>query len=62
VGAIQTHPLGDALVLENEMAQAVASRGLVTVNGVEHARLKAALRVSPEVQNYLQGNSTRSYN
>jgi TolB-like protein len=46
----------DALVLESEVAQAIAGRVEVTVIGVERARLVAARQVSPEVyESYLKG-------
>src|SRR5438093_3049726 len=48
--------LGDALVLESEVAQAIAGRVEVTVTGAERARLVAARQVSPEVyESYLKG-------
>jgi TolB-like protein/Tfp pilus assembly protein PilF len=51
--------LGDALVLESEVAQAIAGRVEVTVTGAERARLVAARQVSPEVyQSYLKGQFT----
>ena len=51
--------LGDALVLESEVAQAIAGRVEVTVTGAERARLVAARQVSPEVyESYLKGQFT----
>jgi TolB-like protein len=51
--------LGDALVLESEVAPATAGRGEVTVTGAERARLVAARQVSPEVyESYLKGQFT----
>jgi TolB-like protein/Flp pilus assembly protein TadD len=51
--------LGDALALESEIAQAIATRVEVTVTGEEHARLVASRPVSPEVYEvYLKGLST----
>jgi TolB-like protein/DNA-binding winged helix-turn-helix (wHTH) protein/Flp pilus assembly protein TadD len=48
--------LGDALTLENEVAQAIARRVEVTLSGDERARLVAARPVSPEVyESYLKG-------
>ncbi len=63
-GATDTHfwseaydrDLGDALGLESEVAQSIARRVEVTVNGDEHSRLVAARPVSPEVyESYLKG-------
>jgi TolB-like protein/Tfp pilus assembly protein PilF len=49
---------GDALVLESEVAQAIAGRVQAAVTGAERARLVAARQVSPEVyQSYLKGQS-----
>jgi len=48
--------LGDALVLESEVAQDIAGRVQATVTGTERARLVAARKVSPEVyESYLKG-------
>jgi TolB-like protein len=48
--------LGDALALESEVAQAIATRVEVTVTGEEHERLAAVRPVSPEVyEAYLKG-------
>jgi TolB-like protein/Tfp pilus assembly protein PilF len=53
--------LGDALLLESEVAQAIAGRVEVTVTGVEHARLVAARQVSPDVyESYLKGQFTET--
>jgi TolB-like protein/tetratricopeptide (TPR) repeat protein len=50
--------LGDALALESEVAQAIATRVEVTVTGEEHARLVAVRPVSPEVyEAYLKGRA-----
>jgi len=52
--------LGDALVLESEVAQAIAGRVEVTVTGAERARLVAAHHVSPEVyESYLKGQFSK---
>jgi TolB-like protein/DNA-binding winged helix-turn-helix (wHTH) protein/Flp pilus assembly protein TadD len=52
--------LGDALTLESEVAQSIASRVEVTVTGEERARLVAARPVSPEVyESYLKGRFAR---
>jgi TolB-like protein/Tfp pilus assembly protein PilF len=54
--------LGDALVLESEVAQAIARRVQATVTGAERARLVAARQVSPEVyESYLKGQFTGDY-
>jgi TolB-like protein/DNA-binding winged helix-turn-helix (wHTH) protein/Tfp pilus assembly protein PilF len=51
--------LGDALVLESEVAQAIAGRVEVTITGAERTRLVAARQVSPEVyESYLKGQFT----
>ena len=48
--------LGDALTLENEVAQSIARRVEVTVTGQEHSRLVAARHIAPEVyESYLKG-------
>src|SRR6267378_2925964 len=48
--------LGDALVLESEVAQDIAGRVQATVTGTERARLVAARKVSSEVyESYLKG-------
>jgi len=48
--------LGQALALESEVAQAIASRVQVTVTGEERQRLVAARHVAPEVyESYLKG-------
>jgi len=48
--------LGDALVLESEVAQAIAQRVQVTFTGDERARLAATRSVAPEVyESYLKG-------
>jgi TolB-like protein/tetratricopeptide (TPR) repeat protein len=53
--------LGDALVLESEVAQSIARKVEVTVTGEERARLVAARPVSPEAyENYLKGLAARS--
>jgi len=53
---------GDALVLESEVAQAIAWRVRATVTGPERARLVAARQVLPEVyESYLRGMFTDSY-
>src|SRR4029077_13756290 len=53
--------LGDALLLESEVAQAIAGRVEVTVTGAEHARLVAARQVSPDVyESYLKGQFTET--
>jgi len=53
---------GDALVLESEVAQAIASRVRATVTGPERARLVAARQVLPEVyESYLRGMFAGSY-
>jgi len=55
--------LGDVLVLESEVAQAIAARVQATITGVERARLSASRQVSPEVyESYLKGQFNRSYN
>jgi pentatricopeptide repeat protein len=63
-GATDTHfwseaydrDLGDALALESEVAQSIARRVDVTVNGDERTRLIAARPVSPEVyESFLKG-------
>jgi TolB-like protein len=52
--------LGDALVLESEVAQAIAAKVEVTVTGAERARLVAAHHVSPEVyESYLKGQFSK---
>jgi TolB-like protein/Flp pilus assembly protein TadD len=49
--------LGDALALQSDVAQAIASRVQVTVTGDENARLVAARHVAPEVyESYLKGS------
>jgi TolB-like protein/Tfp pilus assembly protein PilF len=54
--------LGDALVLESEVAQAIAGRVEVTVTGAERVRLVAARQVSPEVyESYLKGQFNGNY-
>ena len=46
----------DALTLESELAQSIASKVEVTVTGEEHRRLSSARRVAPEVyESYLKG-------
>ena len=46
----------DALVLESELAQAIAEKVEVTVSGEEHERLTTARTVAPEVyESYLKG-------
>jgi tetratricopeptide (TPR) repeat protein len=53
--------LGDALLLESEVAQAIAGRVEVTVTGGEHVRLVAARQVSPDVyESYLKGQFTET--
>ena len=53
--------LGDALLLESEVAQAIAGRVEVTVTGVEHARLVAARQVSADIyESYLKGQFTET--
>jgi TolB-like protein/Flp pilus assembly protein TadD len=53
---------GDALVLESEVAQAIALRVRATVTGPERARLVAARQVLPEVyESYLRGMFTGNY-
>jgi TolB-like protein/DNA-binding winged helix-turn-helix (wHTH) protein/Tfp pilus assembly protein PilF len=48
--------LPDVLALQSEVAQSIARRVEVTVTGEEHARLKAARSVAPEVYEiYLKG-------
>jgi TolB-like protein len=48
--------LGDALVLESSVAQAIAQRVQVTFTGDERARLAATRSVAPEVyESYLKG-------
>ena len=55
--------LGDALVLESEVAQAIAQRVQVTVTGQERARLAAVPPVAPEVyESYLKGAFGKSNN
>jgi len=55
--------LGDVLVLEGEVAQAIAARVQVTVTGAERARLTAARQVLPEVyESYLKGQFNQGYN
>jgi TolB-like protein/DNA-binding winged helix-turn-helix (wHTH) protein/Flp pilus assembly protein TadD len=47
--------LGDVLALESEVAQSIARRVELKVTGEEHARLKTAHHVSPEVyESYLK--------
>ena len=47
--------LRDALMLESEIAQAIAKRVEVTVTGQEHQRLMATRPVAPEVyESYLK--------
>src|ERR1700686_4084383 len=54
--------LGDALVLQSEVAQAIAGRVQATVTGAERARLVAARKVSPDVyESYLKGQFTGAY-
>ena len=49
--------LRDALMLESEIAQAIAKRVEVTVTGQEHQRLMATRPVAPEVyESYLKGS------
>ncbi len=51
--------MGDALTLESEVAQAIATKVEVTVSGEEHARLATVRPVSPEVYEvYLKGRAT----
>jgi len=53
---------GDALVLESEVAQAIAGRVRATVTGPERARLEAARQVLPDVyESYLRGMFNYSY-
>src|SRR5437868_473442 len=53
---------GDALVLESEVAQAIAWRVRATVTGPERARLEAARQVLPDVyESYLRGMFDYSY-
>src|SRR6266481_3703705 len=53
---------GDALVLESEVAQAIAWRVRATVTGPERARLEAARQVLPDVyESYLRGMFNDSY-
>ena len=53
---------GDALVLESEVAQAIAGRVRATVTGPERARLEAARQVLPDVyESYLRGMFNDSY-
>jgi TolB-like protein/Tfp pilus assembly protein PilF len=48
--------LGDALSLESEVAQSIASKVEVTITGEEHSRLVAARHVAPEIyESYLKG-------
>lgn len=55
--------LGDALALESEVAQSIAHRVDVTVNGDERTRLIAARPVSPEVyESYLKGRYAEGNN
>jgi TolB-like protein/DNA-binding winged helix-turn-helix (wHTH) protein/Tfp pilus assembly protein PilF len=55
--------LGDVLVLESDVAQAIAARVQVTVTRAERARLTAARQVLPEVyESYLKGQFNRGYN
>lgn len=55
--------LADALVLQSEVAQAIAQKVEVTVTGEERARLTAAARpVAPEVyESYLKGQFNEDY-
>jgi pentatricopeptide repeat protein len=70
-GATDTHfwseaydrDMGDALALESDVAQSIARRVDVTVNGDEHTRLVAARPVSPEVyESYLKGQFVKGSN
>ncbi len=55
--------LGDALALESEVAQSIARRVEVTVNGDERTRLIAARPVSPDVyESFLKGQSVKGSN
>jgi TolB-like protein/DNA-binding winged helix-turn-helix (wHTH) protein/tetratricopeptide (TPR) repeat protein len=55
--------LGDALALESEVAQSIARRVDVTVNGDERTRLIAARPVSPDVyESYLKGRFVKRSN
>jgi TolB-like protein/DNA-binding winged helix-turn-helix (wHTH) protein/Tfp pilus assembly protein PilF len=48
--------LGDALTLENEVAESIARKVEVTVTGQEHSRLVASRHIAPEVyESYLKG-------
>ncbi|HMK21682.1 MAG TPA: tetratricopeptide repeat protein, partial [Terriglobales bacterium] len=54
--------IGDVLVLESEVAQAIAEKVEVTISGEERARLVAARPVSPEVyESFLKGEFTQNY-
>ncbi len=55
--------LGDALALESEVAQSIARRVEVTVNGDERTRLIAARPVSADVyESFLKGQSVKGSN
>ncbi len=54
--------LGDALLLDSEVAQTIAGKVEASVTGVERARLVAARPVSPEVyESYLKGQFAGDY-